>query len=209
MRQSEIWEINLEGEEFSVLVNYRPRRSLGLRYDGQKKIFTCNVPTRTSRKNIEAFLSKYGQNLKRRVEERTPPKAIEGDFVYLFGERKEIPSFSSWKERKQKEYLKKTLLSFLEENVSQWAKIMKVQTPYQIKIRPMKSRWGVNNKTKKSLTFSLLLLHYSKEIIESVVIHELAHDFVMNHSQDFYSIVYHYCPDYRERHAKLRKGKHA
>ena len=56
MRQSEVWKINLEGEEFSVLVNYRHRRSMGLRYDGQKRVFTCNVPARTSKKDIEGFL---------------------------------------------------------------------------------------------------------------------------------------------------------
>jgi len=36
-------------------------------------------------------------------------------------------------------------------------------------------------------------------------VHELAHDVVSDHSKRFYELVMRYCPDYWEKHDKLRK----
>ena len=85
---------------------------------------------------------------------------------------------------------------------------MGVTSSYRVRVRQMKTRWGVNNQRTLSLTFALCLVHYSKEIIESVVIHELAHDKVRNHSKNFYKIVLAYYPDYYFYHKKLTKGQY-
>jgi predicted metal-dependent hydrolase len=50
-------------------------------------------------------------------------------------------------------------------------------------------------------------MHYRQEIIDSVVVPELAHEVVYNHSDDFYRLVKQYYPQYDECHAKLKKGE--
>ncbi len=208
MKKKELWQIQIGTETYPVTVNYRKRRSMGLRYNPERKDFTCNVPIYIKEDEIFRFVNKNAEKLIERVKAKTAPNPIEGDFVYLFGERYEIPAFSTWKEEKQRMYLKKILLSFLEENVAKNKEKMGVTSSYRVRVRQMKTRWGVNNQRTLSLTFALCLVHYSKEIIESVVIHELAHDKVRNHSKNFYKIVLAYYPNYYFYHKKLTKGQY-
>ena len=208
MKKKELWQIQIGTENYPVTVNYRKRRSMGLRYNPERKDFTCNVPIYIKEDEVFRFVNKNAEKLIERVKAKTAPNPIEGDFVYLFGERYEIPAFSTWKEEKQRMYLKKILLSFLEENVAKNKEKMGVTSSYCVRVRQMKTRWGVNNQRTLSLTFALCLVHYSKEIIESVVIHELAHDKVRNHSKNFYKIVLAYYPDYYFYHKKLTKGQY-
>ena len=43
-----------------------------------------------------------------------------------------------------------------------------------------------------------------EDAIELVVVHELCHIRVKNHGPDFYALLEHYLPDYRERKRHLR-----
>ena len=78
---------------------------------------------------------------------------------------------------------------------------------YTVKVRQMRSRYGSNNRAKKTITYSLTLLHYSQKIIDSVIIHELAHCFVYDHGDNFYQIVYKYCPEYDVFRKKLIRAE--
>ena len=60
---------------------------------------------------------------------------------------------------------------------------------------------------KKLLTFDKDLIHYSLEIIDSIVIHELAHYYYHDHSHSFYNMVLKYCPNYKELQRKLTYGE--
>lgn len=209
MKRSETWYLKIEEKTYPVTINYRKRRSMGLRFDQEKEIFVCNVPNYVSKNDIKEFIGNGSRKLLKRIAKRTPKeKTIDGDEVYIFGEKMTIEGFSSLSEEKQEKYLKGILLPFLEENVRLNAEKMNVKTSYSVKARKMKTRWGVNNSKSVSLTFSLSLVHFSKEIIESVVIHELAHDSVRNHKPAFYKIVFKYSPNYKILHAKLSKGEY-
>lgn len=70
--------------------------------------------------------------------------------------------------------------------------------PTSIKFRKNKNTWGSCN-YKNGLNFNTLLLKYPIEIVEYVVIHELAHIKHKNHSKRFWNLVEVYCPDYKKR----------
>ncbi len=208
MKRSETWYLKIDEKKYPVTINYRKRRSMGLRFDQEKEVFVCNVPNYVSTDKIKEFIADGSRKLLKRIAKRTPKEnPINGDDLYIFGEKVNVPGYSSFSEKEKEKYLKKTLLAFLEENVKENATRMNVKTPYSLKVRKMKTRWGVNNSKSVTLTFSLSLVHYSQEIIESVVIHELAHDFVRNHKKSFYDIVYKYSPNYKTLHVKLSKGE--
>jgi len=70
--------------------------------------------------------------------------------------------------------------------------------PSSIKFRKNKNTWGSCN-YKNGLNFNILLMKFPLEIIEYVVIHELAHIKHKNHSKRFWNLVEIYCIDYKQR----------
>jgi hypothetical protein len=77
-------------------------------------------------------------------------------------------------------------------------------TPTAVKVNNATSRWG-SCSAKKSLNFSWRLIMADDEVIDYVVVHELAHLIEMNHSPRFWAVVERILPDYRERKTKLKK----
>lgn len=73
-----------------------------------------------------------------------------------------------------------------------------------LKIRRMRTRWGVCNTKNHNVTLNFELFRYDIECLDYVIIHELAHFLEPNHSRKFWSIVEKYCPNYKELRKKLR-----
>ena len=72
-----------------------------------------------------------------------------------------------------------------------------------VRITSSKKRLG-SCSAKGGISYSFRLMQYPDEVIDYVVVHELAHRKEMNHSRRFYTIVARYLPDYRRRVALLK-----
>lgn len=75
-------------------------------------------------------------------------------------------------------------------------------TPSAVKINGAKTRWG-SCSAKKNINFSWRLILADDEVIDYVIVHELAHLAEMNHSAWFWAVVENVLPDYRERKSQL------
>lgn len=75
---------------------------------------------------------------------------------------------------------------------------------FALKIRGMKTRWGVNNVTKRIITLNSELLKKDIELIDYVIIHEMTHFFEGNHGKAFWELVSMAIPYYKERRKKLK-----
>ena len=75
----------------------------------------------------------------------------------------------------------------------------------KLRIRKMKTRWGVCNRKDIKITLNSELLKYGIEEIDYVIIHELAHLVVFNHSKDFWDVVSKYCSNYKEIRKRLKE----
>lgn len=75
---------------------------------------------------------------------------------------------------------------------------------FSLKIRKMRTRWGVCNTKNKIITLNSELLKKDISLIDYVIIHEMAHFYEGNHSKNFWNIVEKAIPDYKERRKKLR-----
>lgn len=75
----------------------------------------------------------------------------------------------------------------------------------RVTIRCQRTRWGSCNK-KGDLNFNCLLLLAPPEVLDSVVVHELCHRKVMDHSARFYAEVLRVFPDYRRWNDWLKKN---
>jgi len=74
----------------------------------------------------------------------------------------------------------------------------------RITIRCQKTRWG-SCSSAGNLNFNCLLMLLDDEIINYVVVHELAHKKQMNHSPKFWAEVGKIIPDYAKLRSRLRK----
>ena len=105
-------------------------------------------------------------------------------------------------EEMRKDGVKKAL-KFIPERVEYYAELMGVSYG-RITIREKKTRWG-SCSCKGNLNFNWKLMLMPPEILDYVVVHELAHRKEMNHSRDFWKIVEQVLPDYQERRKRLRE----
>jgi predicted metal-dependent hydrolase len=76
---------------------------------------------------------------------------------------------------------------------------------YRLRKRMMKSKWGVCNRLSKTITLNTHLIEYRIEVIDYVIIHELAHLVHFNHSKSFWNLVAKYCPDYKLLRKELKE----
>jgi len=76
-----------------------------------------------------------------------------------------------------------------------------------IKISNAERRWG-SCSLKKNLNFNWRLAMVPPEVIDYVIIHEIAHLREMNHSDRFWSIVSSMMPDYKIRKKWLKDNDH-
>ncbi len=114
---------------------------------------------------------------------------------------------SSGKIQKQiEEFLKKTAHRYLATRTALLAKKMGV-TYKNLALRQQASRWG-SCSSRGNLNFNWRLVHYKPEIIDYVIIHELAHLIELNHSKKFWEIVKKYDSQYLLHKGELRKRRY-
>lgn len=74
----------------------------------------------------------------------------------------------------------------------------------EIRVRDMKTRWGVCVPAKGRITFAQRLAQQPPEAVVYVAVHELAHFAVPNHGPAFWALVARVLPDYKARRALLK-----
>jgi len=165
----------------------------------------------------EWWIQKHIQTIK----ENPPAEVNLEDEVLLFGELYSIDSpevlYLRKKLHRTKKQDTKSILNlydafykylakeYLTQRTEYFSKIMGLQ--YQeLKFRKMKTRWG-SCSSRGVITFNTELLKVPKELIDYVVVHELAHLEHMNHSKAFHSLVEIYLSNQKELRKQLKSTK--
>jgi predicted metal-dependent hydrolase len=78
------------------------------------------------------------------------------------------------------------------------------RAPRRLAIRAQRTRWG-SCSSRGTVTLNWRLLQMPATVFDYVVVHELCHLVVANHSSRFWAEVERVLPDYRERRATLRR----
>ena len=91
---------------------------------------------------------------------------------------------------------------YLQSRAEYFAKMMNLEYK-TLKYRKMKSIWG-SCSSSKDITFNTQLMKIDKELIDYVIVHELAHLVHMNHSKDFHNLVESYLPKAKELRKRLK-----
>lgn len=117
---------------------------------------------------------------------------IDKDMIFVKNEKKLEAFFKDEAERVFKEESNKIKINY--ENVPD----------FTLKIRKMKTRWGVCNFVKKIVTLNFDLIKYDKTLLDYVIVHEFAHFTYHDHSKYFWNLVAKYYPEYKKARKELR-----
>lgn len=91
---------------------------------------------------------------------------------------------------------------YIELRVEHFCKLMELRYN-KLSFRKMKSRWG-SCSSRKNITLNSELTKLEKELIDYVVVHELAHLTHMNHSKEFHQLVEEFLPNSKTFRKKLK-----
>lgn len=165
------------------------RKTLAIQVSASGQV-TVRAPRTMSDTTIENFLTqKESWILKHLSHAASEP-------VPSPGENRPLSDF-------RRSYYMESARKILKRKTAVYAKKMGV-TYGRITIREQKTRWG-SCSSKGNLNFNWKLILLAPELLDYVVVHELAHRREMNHSKNFWKIVEAELPDYRERRRRLKE----
>lgn len=175
--------------EIRISVIRSARKSLGLEVRDANTVL-ARIPTRVSDRELKAFV----ENHRSWILEKTEVMAEREE------KRKSTPA-------PPPELLSKTdrmkIQLKIGKRVRHYCEAMGVTVGY-VTVKNQKTRWG-SCSAKGNVNFNYQLAFLPDELLDYVVIHELAHRRHMNHSRAFWAEVEKYCPDYLERREELKE----
>lgn len=166
---------------------------------------------RTARKTVAICVKPDGE-----VEVRAPRKASR-QFIEDFVDRKKEWIEQNVQTMRQRKESRRRVVLTKEQKAAAKAKaeaVISARCQYfaprmgvdfaGVRVNSAKSRWG-SCTAGGNLNFTYRLIYTNPELIDYVVVHELAHRKEMNHSSRFWAVVEGELPDYRQRRDKLRE----
>lgn len=201
---SKIVKYSINNKEYDVHITKKNMRSITYRL--KKDGIYISAPYFVSEKRILKGLETFGPKLVQKFSHTFANYSFEEDFVFLLGKKVSLKELGIKNEDELNKYLKRQALEVITNLVRKYEEIMEIKEPYKVSVRNTSTRFGSNSSLTHRLSFQVGLVHFSEDIISTVVVHELAHDKHRNHQKDFYDCVYLYCPNYDELQKKLKRG---
>ena len=162
---------------------------------------TLSVEIREGRLLVRAPLRVSNAEISRFLQEKQAwiDKHLAGSRAQLEA-KKDIPLLTE-EELRALAWAAKRLIP---DRVAYFARLLGV-TYGRITIRCQHSRWG-SCSSKGNLNFNCLLMLAPRDVLDSVIVHELCHRKHMNHSAAFYEEVLRVLPEYKAQDKWLKKN---
>lgn len=107
--------------------------------------------------------------------------------------------------KKLEQWQKKECMKIFEERVNVLLRHFSNLPLFTLKIRKMKTRWGVCNKKLQKITLNYNLIYMDTKYLDYVIVHELSHFIHFDHSKNFWSLVEENEPNYRQIRKEMRE----
>lgn len=207
----------IDGNEYEVIIQRKNNKNTYIRVKEDMKIYvTTNYFV--TKKQVKQVLDRNIDYL-RKVIPKVERKKEKSDFFYYLGNKYDIiimPGtdvsimgqiiYTDNMETLEKWYKKKALELF-KERLDYIYPMFIEDIPYpKLRIRKMKTRWGVCNRKNTTITLNLDLMKYDISKLDYVIVHELSHFVHFNHSTSFWNVVCKYCPKYKQIKKELKEG---
>ena len=197
-----------------IIVTEKNIKSLILKYkDG---VFHLSKPVFISNAKAKLWLESLPKQQFEKLMKVRKQKQSE-DFIYLFGKRYRLQIVDLkikkvvikddvicvYDKRYLDYYLKQLLYNYVTKRILE---LNMVSFDVNVEIQNMKSKYGCCFYTKQKIKLASSLIHEPPSIIDSVIIHELAHFYYPNHQKEFYAKIHQYDQNYMKHRAFLKAG---
>jgi len=187
-------------EDYEIEVHYKKMKNIYLRLKPDGRIM-ISAPMRTSKKYLTAFATSripwIQEKQNKLIHRQKPAQQLAENQILLFGQ----PVINNLSAKQLHNLLHQKIISYHEKYWHFFASCG--CEAIEIKYRIMKSTWGVCRPTVGTITYNKRLVHQPVEFIEYVVLHELCHLLVPNHSREFYDLLRRHMPHFRD-YEKMR-----
>ena len=206
----------IDGKEYTVDIIKKKNKNTYVRI---KDDFTIQVTTHyfMTKSGVKAILDNNYEFLKKALTKQEVKKAKDDKFLIMGVEYDvvEMPAFKNVRvvdkviytpdKKKLDSWLKKEIHNIFYERLKYNYQLFEEDIPFPtLRLRKMKTRWGVCNKKTKTVTLNSNLMQETMEKLDYVIIHELSHFIHFNHSADFWRLVGKYCPKYKSIRKEMR-----
>lgn len=205
--------IIINNEEYQYIITYKDIKNVYIKI---KKEYLIEVSANkyVSKKEIidiikknEKFIINSNNKLK---ELHSKPNKI----LYLGKELKLIKNNTTYiddnyiyakDEETAKKYIESLSYQIFSKELEKIKIMFKDLPNFTLKIRKMKTKWGVCNKKSMTVTLNTELMNKEINLIDYVIVHELCHFKHMDHSKEFWDEVNKYYPNYKQARKELNK----
>ena len=199
-----------------VLIKKKSIKNVYFKWDKDTLIVTCN--NHLTDKQVEKLILKNVKSIMR-LKKRTPISDLKENEIYYLGEKYIVECDGVSKPYidgnkiicKDKAELAKFLAIQCQVVFNSRLYRLRIQfkdlPEFDLKIRKMTTRWGVCNKGSMTVTLNSDLIKKDVSLIDYVIIHELCHFKVMNHSSEFWQEVEKYYPYHKLARKMLKESQ--
>lgn len=205
-------KITLDDITLDVIITRKKIKNIYFRIKEDLKLYiSCN--TMCTNSYIEKLIIKNKKDIIKMYLKEKNKKTEDGYIYYLGTKMKYVynpkilidediiygPSIE-----KIEEYLKTICINIFSQRLNS-IKIQFNNLPvFKLRVRTMKTRWGVCNKSSMTVTLNTELIHKDVSLIDYVLVHELCHFKYMDHSSSFWREVEKYYPYYKLARKRLK-----
>jgi len=164
--------------------------------ESQKTVFNSNTEFRTRYHQVHITPQKTNEY---------SASLSDGKLKIIYPEhiRVESENFQEFVRHSIIETLRREAKYYLPKRIEHLAKLHKF-TYTSVQVKNTKSRWGSCTHDNK-INLSLHLMRLPEELSDMVILHELCHTKIKNHSEQFWTLLGQYCTDLNFKRKEIKK----
>jgi len=204
--------MNISGDELEVVIERKKIKNIYFRINENRQIYvTC--PRLVRDKEIYKLLANNKKSLEKMYKKVLNDNAkfakvmlLGKELEYVYSKKIAFKDRTAYGQSIEaiNLYLERKSLKVFQDRLNIIADTFNNLPKFRLRIRKMKSRWGVCNRGSMTVTLNSLLIHKRVFLIDYVIVHELSHWSHMDHSAAFWREVEAHFPEYKKARKELR-----
>ena len=209
-------QVVLDDKKIDVIIEHKQNKNLYIRVtDNLELLVTCNK--RVSEKEILDIISKNSKSLIKMYNRKLKELDNNSIFYYLGKPytiiyNKDVGKYYIEEdciivkdEKMLNKFYANECVRVFNQELEKYNPYFNYLPKYSLRVRKMKTRWGVCNRGNNTVTLNSELLKKDIRLIDYVVVHELSHFKEANHSDKFWHEVSLRYPNYKEARKELNE----